>query len=153
MPAGPTVTNTSCLIALERIGRLHLLEQLYGPLVVPVAVAREWGVSPLLPWIQAQAVQNVSLVQALCNQLGPGESEAIALALELSAVQVILDEKKARQMAQQFGLPVSGTLALVLHAKERGLIPTVRTVLDDLLATGFRISDALFQETLRQAGE
>jgi len=85
--------------------------------------------------------------------LGPGESEAITLASELSAARLILDDKKARRIAQQLGLPVTGTLAVLLRAKQQGFIPNVRDVLDDLAVAEFRVSDALIQDTLRQAGE
>jgi predicted nucleic acid-binding protein len=153
MPAGPTVTNRSCLIALEAIGRLDLLEGLYGIIVVPTAVVNECGGIPLPPWIQVMPVQNSALVQALRMQLGAGESEAIALAVENGAERLILNDKKARRVAKQFALPLSGTLAVVLYATEQGVIPAVRPVFDDLIATGFRISDALLKVALHAAGE
>jgi uncharacterized protein len=153
MPAAQTVTNSSCLIALEAIGRLDLLVQLYSGISVPPAVAGEWGADPFPSWIQTKTVQNSSLVQALRSQLGAGESEAIALAIELAAERLILDDKKARKVAQQFNLPLSGTLAVVLYAKERGLLPAVRPVFDDLRAAGFRVSDALLKVALKIAGE
>jgi predicted nucleic acid-binding protein len=78
MPAGPTITNSSCLIALEAVSRLDLLEQLYGTVVVPAAVANECGFAHLPKWVQVKTVQNSTLVQALRSQLGAGESEAIA---------------------------------------------------------------------------
>jgi predicted nucleic acid-binding protein len=98
-------------------------------------------------------VQNSALVQALRMQLGAGESEAIALAVENGAERLILNDKKARRVAKQFALPLSGTLAVVLYATEQGVIPAVRPVFDDLIATGFRISDALLKVALHAAGE
>lgn len=152
MPDPVTVSNSSCLIALELIGRLDLLRGLYGMVVVPTAVAYECG-SRLPQWFQVQTVQNQGMVRSLRLELGSGESEAIVLAGEVAASRLILDDKKARRIAQQLGLPITGTLAVLLRAKEQGLLASVRDVLDDLAAARFRISDALIEETLRRAGE
>jgi predicted nucleic acid-binding protein len=89
------VSNSSCLIGCERIGRLDILERLYAPLLIPPAVAAEWRA--LVPsWVTVQAVVNQGLVQSLQSQVGPGESEAIALALECQAERVLLDDLQAR---------------------------------------------------------
>ncbi len=75
------------------------------------------------------------------------------MALEHPGSTLLLDEKRARRFAAARGIALVGTAGVVLRAKQRGLIPTVRPVLDDLLATGFRLSDALYQGALRRAGE
>jgi predicted nucleic acid-binding protein len=75
------------------------------------------------------------------------------LASETSAARLILDDKKARRVAQQLGLPITGTLAALLRAKQQGLISNMRDVLDDLAAADLRISDALVVDALRRAGE
>ena len=97
-------------------------------------------------------MQNQALAQSLRLNLGVGEAEAIALSIEWSAARLILDDKKARRVARQLNLPVTGTLAVLLTAKERGIIPKVRDAIDVLLGANFRISDALVQEVLRRAG-
>jgi uncharacterized protein len=147
-----TVANSSCLIALDSIDQLELLRQLYQIVTIPEAVVHECG-TPLPAWFRIEAVQNKSLVKTLRLGLGPGESEAIALAGEVLASRLILDDRKARRAAQQLGLPVVGTLALLLRAKQEDLIPNVREVLDDLAVAEFWISDALRNDTLRRAGE
>jgi predicted nucleic acid-binding protein len=152
MPSGPTVTNSSCLIALEGAGELGLLEKLYGRVEVPSAVALEFG-SSLPAWVDVLSVQDQALVQTLQLGLGPGESEAIALAKERSADRLVLDDRKARRIAQQLGLPVTGTLAILIRAKERGFIASVRDVINALLSLNFRLSDTLVEEALRQANE
>jgi predicted nucleic acid-binding protein len=151
-PSNPTVSNTSCLIALEGIGRLHLLEQLYQQLVIPGAVAREWGIA-IPSWMTIQPVQNQPLIHALHLQVGLGEAEAIALALETAATRLILDDLRARRVAASFSIPVTGTVGVVLRAKQQGLVPLVRPVFDDLQAAGFWISGALLQQALQLAGE
>ena len=99
MPDPITVSNSSGLIALESIGRLDVLRQLYGTVTIPPAVFQECGAA-LPTWFSVQAVQNQELVRSLRMNLGAGESEAIALASELSAARVILDDKKARRTVE-----------------------------------------------------
>ncbi|GIW94324.1 MAG: DUF3368 domain-containing protein [Pirellulaceae bacterium] len=152
MPEGLTVSNSSCLIVLEAVGQLNLLRQLYSRVNVPETVAKEFG-SALPAWCEVRAVTNQSLVQTLKLDLGTGEAEAIALSIECSASRLILDDKKARRVARQLNQPVTGTLAILLRAKERGLLSNVRTVLDALVAANFRVSNTLVQEVLREAGE
>ena len=152
MPNGPTISNSSCLIALDAIGRIEILRHLYTSIVVPDAVAQECGAA-MPSWANVQSVQNHPFVRTLRLNLGAGESEAIALAVECGADRLILDDSKARKTAVQLQLPVTGTLAIVLRAKQHGHIATVRDVLDDLRAAGFFVSDALLQQVLNSAGE
>ena len=152
MPDPLSVSNSSGLIALESIGRLDLLHRLYGTVTIPDAVAQECGMA-LPGWLTVQAVQNRGLVQSLRMNLGPGESEAIALASETSAIRVILDDKKARRTARQLGLPVTGLLAVLLQAKHRGFVSSIREVIAELTAVQFFVSENLIEETLRRAGE
>ena len=75
----------------------------------------------------------------------------IALALAHENAVVLIDEKKGRRIAREHGLPVIGTLGVVLRAKQQGLISAVKPLMDLLAATGFRMSDALYQDVLRRA--
>jgi uncharacterized protein len=152
MPDPVTVSNSSCLIALDLVGRLDLLHGLYGTVLVPDAVSYECG-GRLPQWVSVQPIQNQGMARTLQLGLGAGESEAIVLASETSAARLILDDKKARRIAQQLGLPITGTLAVLLRAKQQGLIPNLRDVLDDLAVADFRISHALVKDALRRAGE
>lgn len=147
-----TVLDSSCLITLDAIGRLALLQHVFSDLVAPTAVAQEFG-SAVPSWLHVQSVQNRPLVNSLRLQLGAGESEAIALASELNAARLVLDEKKARRVAKQLGLPVAGTVAVAIRAKQMGLITTAREVLDEMKAVGFHMTDALYQEALRLSNE
>ncbi len=152
MPNGPTISNSSCLIALDAVGQIEILRLLYTTITVPDAVARECG-SAMPSWANVQSVQDQALVQSLNVNLGAGESEAIALAIECSAANLILDDNKARRVAGHLQLPVTGTLAILLRAKAGGHIATVRDVLDALRGAGFFASDALLQQILTAAGE
>jgi predicted nucleic acid-binding protein len=100
-----------------------------------------------------QAVANSSVVTALRTQMDEGEAEAIALALELEDVLLILDDKKARRVAQQMGMKVIGTVGMLLRAKRQGVIAEVKPLLLKLTEADFRISQGIIQEALRLSGE
>jgi predicted nucleic acid-binding protein len=152
VPEGLTICKSSCLITLDAVGALAILESLYDAIAVPDAVAQECG-GALPTWIEVHFVQNQPLARSLHLDLGAGEAEAIALAVECSASRIILDDKKARRMATGLDLPVTGTLAVLLKAKERDILANVRDILDAMLAKNFRVSVALVREFLREAGE
>jgi len=120
--------------------------------MAPPAVVAEFGRRP--EWLHDVAVgrpSEVLLLRAL--PFGAGEAEALAVALEHPGSTVLLDEKRARRFAAERGIAVIGTAGVVIRAKQRGLIPSVRPVLNDLLSTGFRLSDSLYAGVLRRAGE
>lgn len=146
----PVVTNSTCLIALERIGHLQLLPALFEPIIAPPKVQEELGIS--LPWVLLRTPTNQTAVKALLLLAGEGEAEAIALATELRH-RVILDDRKARRIAQQMGLRVIGTAGVLIKAKRNGIIPRIGPLLDALQGCGFRLSTPLISEALRLAGE
>jgi predicted nucleic acid-binding protein len=148
------VADASPLIALERIGQLALLEALFGEILIPPAVARE--VTPRLvlpPWIRERAPQHPIAAEVLRAALGPGESEAIGLALEIHADRLIVDERAGRRVAEALGLRVAGVLGLLVISKQRGLIPALRPQIESLLREGFRADPNLIGRVLRRAGE
>jgi predicted nucleic acid-binding protein len=152
--ARPVIADSSTLIALEQIGQLDLLMQLFSQLLVPPAVAQETARSVTLPaWIAVQTLGQPIGPQILGSSLGPGESEAISLALELGVQWIVLDDLGARRLAARLGLPVIGVVGVLLAAKRRGLVPAVRPHLDALLSFKFRIAPSLYQNALIEAGE
>ncbi len=145
------VADSACLIGLERIGRLDLVSSQFTTVLAPPAVLAEFGVA--LPWIELRAPKNLTLVAALRLQVETGESEAIALAAESAGAELILDDRKARRIAQSMGLPLVGTVGLLLRAKRDGLVIAVEPLLDSLAASGFHVAPALRLEALRRARE
>jgi predicted nucleic acid-binding protein len=113
------VADTSPLIALHQIGFLWLFESLYAGIVIPPAVASE--VAPSLPelpaFVRVQALTKPVPHGAYGIALGDGEAEVIALALELGADQVVLDEVRGRDVATRLGLKVVGTLGILRAAQ------------------------------------
>lgn len=139
-----SVSNSSPLIALEQIGQLQLLQQLFGTITVPPAVTREVAPTMALPtWVNERQLMQAIGPKILAASLGPGESEALSLALEVKAHRVILDERPARRLAQALHLPVIGTLGVLLSAKKRGLVALLKPHLDALLRYDFRMASIL----------
>jgi predicted nucleic acid-binding protein len=149
------VSNSSPLIALARIQRLDLLPAIFESILIPPAVAREIAPSiPALPtWLRIQAPSVLPPASLLRRRLGDGEREALALAIELRADWIILDDLPARRSAEATGLNVIGTLGTLLAAKRSGLLESVRPELDALLRTSFFLNPKLYDELLRAAGE
>jgi hypothetical protein len=147
-------SNSSPLIGLERIGQLDLLERLFSTVSIPSAVLKELGPHTILPtWCVHSPLQHAIPRSLLVAHLGAGETEAIALAIELGPVEVLLDDKQARALAQANGLRVVGVIGLLLRAKKGGLLPVVKPLLDLLVQTQFHISRQPYEHALRLAGE
>ncbi len=100
------VSDSTCLIALERIGRFDLLPAVFDQIWIPPAVAGEFG-QPL-PWLLVRAPTNLGAVAAYEALVDAGEASAIALAAELKC-EVILDDLQARRLAAREGLHCVGT--------------------------------------------
>lgn len=99
------------------------------------------------------APSNSIPVLRLVTDLGPGETEVLALALEAAAPIVIFDDALGRQAAEFLKLRLTGTLGLLLDAKRKGLIARVGPVLDELQALGFRVAAHTRTAVLKLAGE
>jgi len=145
------VTNSTCLIGLERIARLDLLPQVFSVIVAPSVVQTEVGFS--VEWLEIQDASNREAALALGTQLDAGEAEAIALARELGDTVVILDDKKARRIAREMGLRVLGTAGILVRAKRQGILSQVEPLLKALQQAGFHMTKILYHETLRLANE
>ncbi len=158
------VSDTSPILALAVVGRLNLLEDLYGTVIIPEAVFRELslaesedpGVKAIRgsPWIGVRTVEDKSLLEVLLGELDPGEAEAIALAKELGAELLLIDERRGRKVASRFGLKFTGVLGVLAEAKRRRLVPTVKPIIDELInQAGFWLGGEVYARFLREAGE
>lgn len=132
------ICNTSPLQYLYQLEMLHVLQTLAGHIIVPpavideLAVGRAQGVSlpdlMVLEWVTVRPVASAAVLP-LITDLGPGETEVLALALESSDAIVILDDALARQVASTLAIRFRGTLGLLLDAKQAGLISSVAPLL------------------------
>ena len=155
------VSDTSPISNLYQIGRLGLLRELFGDVVLPGAVAEEIGAldrnrSILADndWIKVVELQDRESLAGLTETLDKGEAEAIALALEISADAVLIDEAMGRKEALRRGLNVTGIIGVLLRAKQKGLIPAVEPVIGELVTeAGFWLDPVFIEEILRISGE
>lgn len=145
------ITDASCLIALDRVGRLDLIPSLVSNAVAPPAVIEEFGRK--LDWLRELPVQDKRVLATLRAQLDSGEAEAIAVALEHPGSILLIDERQGRRLAESLGVSVLGTLGLLIQAKQRGILEAVRPLMDALIAVDFRVSDGLYNQVLQLAGE
>jgi predicted nucleic acid-binding protein len=148
------VVDSSLQIVYQRIGQLDLLCSLLDHAHVPTAVRREvFGDGPLPVWIEERSLVQPVASQIAAARLGAGESEAIALALELRATELVLDDMAARRLAQTLHVPVIGSVGMLLRAKVKGLISEVRPLMESMQQAEFHISERVFKGILTAAGE
>ena len=146
------VTDTTCLIALDRIDRLGILPLLYDPVVAPPAVLREFGQRPT--WLHEERPDDDAGVVALRARLDAGEVEAIVLAQRLPGAVLLIDEARGRRVAVELGLRIIGTAGVLLGAKRARLVPRLKPLLDELRDRhAFRLSDHLYERFVQDAGE
>ncbi len=158
------VSNTSPIFYLSTIGQLDLLRQLYNEILIPTTVFNEITnvgntdvsarVVPELSWIKTQSAADRALVRTLSKELDPGEAEAIALAVELKADRLLIDERLGRSAALRLGLKITGVLGILVAAKRNNLIQEVKPLLDILIdRVGFWIDEQLYTEVLQAVDE
>lgn len=148
------ISNASPLIALHQIEQFHILPDLFDTILIPSAVAAETTtIKPFPQWIQMASLTQSIAPMILRASLGDGESEAISLALETDCQLLILDDRPARRLAQTIGIPIIGTLGVLVAAKRRSLVPAIKPSLHRLKQVNFHISDALYEFVLRAAEE
>lgn len=132
------ISDTSCLIALDRINQLDLLQKLFQQVVTTQAVQEEFG-KELPKWIRIDEIQNSDKTLELEAVLDKGEASAIALALETKESRLIIDEKKGRKVAQNLNIEIFGTLRIIQMAKQKGIIESARPVIVELRQAGFHL--------------
>lgn len=162
MPDRLTLCNTSPLLYLNLIGQLDILPALYQTITIPTAVRNELllgqrqGISvpdvDNLPWVKVTALKDRTLIP-LITDLGSGEAELIGLGRQHPGSRLILDDTLGRRIASLNKLTVTGTVGVVIKAKQEGLVSAVRPVVLALRQSGLWLGDDLIQEVLRQAGE
>lgn len=158
------VSDTSALSNLALVEHLWLLEAIYQNVIIPDVVASELAAAsnPAIPailqlnWVQTKSVTQPQLANQLQKERGldAGEANAIALALEIQADDLLIDERLGRREAIRLGLSIIGILGVLLIAKQRNLIPQVKPVMDALVnKAGFRISPQLYQRVFTLSQE
>jgi predicted nucleic acid-binding protein len=146
------ISDTSCFIILSKVNELNLLEKLYGQIVTTFEVAEEFG-EQLPEWVLIEYVKDKSKQNILELQIDKGESSAISLALEFPQSTIILDDYKARKIARKLGISYTGTLGVIISAKHKGIIPSIKPILEKIKNTNFRVSAEIELKALKEANE
>jgi uncharacterized protein len=156
------VSDAGPIVVFARIGRLSLLRDVTGTLLIPDAVHSEIffnngampGASEVAQaaWIQRVSVADRSIVDRMPSVLHEGEREAITLAKERGA-QLLVDETRARRAADDQGIEVIGTLRILDQAKQSGHIALVRPIVVQMQSQGYRFDRTLILRFLETVGE
>lgn len=150
------ISNATPIINLLKIGQLDILKKLYGRITVPSYVFREIEEGKKkefyidlksVEWIDIIELKNKEILEFLID-LDAGEAETIALAKELKSDLTIIDEKLGRRIAQNFELKITGTLGVLMRAKEKGMISDLKSLFYELKEKGTFINDKLIDELL-----
>ena len=156
------VINASPLIFLSRGGYLDLLRQFAERILVPAPVAEEIRMKgpddvtaralSETPWIEVVPIPRVP-EEVIEWGLGTGESSVLAIAVAHPGMEAIIDDLAGRKYAECLGIPLRGTLGIVLVAKKRGVVSLARPVVEDLIRSGLYLSRPLIDEALKRVGE
>lgn len=157
------VVNTGPLLALGACGQVELLRALHQHVVVPPEVVSELrrvdspGRAPAVAGLEASWLELVELRERpagfLEAYLDDGEAAVIALAQQLGARWVVIDERRGRLAARALRLSVTGSIGILLRAKRHGLIEAVKPCLDSMHSAGVWLHEELIRLALNEAGE
>ncbi|GHT48413.1 DUF3368 domain-containing protein [Bacteroidia bacterium] len=155
------ISNTTPILSLLKIDKLYILKELYETVSIPEAVFYEIETGKdkefytdlsEIEWIKIEKIR-VQESKLYLFDLDAGEAEVLILAQEQKADLVILDEIMGRRYAQQLGITLTGTLGILLKAKERGIIAAIKPLLYELIQKGSWLNPKLIAGILEKAGE
>lgn len=156
------VVNASPLIYLAHANLIDLLQvagpEILVPMPVSTEIRRRGKADPTVkvldgtPWLkEIEAAPEASRVRLW--DLGPGETSVLSWAIAHPGARAILDDLAGRRCAETLGIPLIGTLGLVLKARNQGLIPAARPVVNQLVEAGMYLSESLISKALKLVGE
>ncbi len=155
------ISNTTPIISLLKVDKLNLLKELYTKIIIPKAVCLEIEKGKEKPyyhdltqieWIEIKEIANPDSKDYFFD-LGDGEAEVLILAKELNADLIIMDEIMGRRYSKQLGFNLTGTIGILLKAKEIGLINSVHDLLTELTKKGTWLNPKLIKKTIELANE
>jgi predicted nucleic acid-binding protein len=141
------ITDASCFILFDKIGCIHILEDLYGQVITTPEIAAEYG-KRLPGWVQLQSVKNRNLLNTYAEMVDIGEASAIALAFEVVSPSLILDDLKGRNLADRLQLTYTGSIGVLILARQQGVISLLQPYFEKIKTTDFRIPASLLQALL-----
>ena len=146
------IADTSCFILLDKISKKQLLQKIFLSVINTQIIAAEFG-KPLSNWVRVVPVQNIHYQHLLKLEVDAGEASAFALSVEYNTSLLIIDDFKARKLADKLFLNYTGTLGVLLKAKELKILPSVKPFLIKIQSTNFRFSQKVIDEILAIAQE
>ncbi|MBI4688312.1 MAG: DUF3368 domain-containing protein [Nitrospirae bacterium] len=152
------VSNTSPLILLDKVEYLWILGRLFKKVIMPPSVDKEWlrpGGYVVPDWLSVNNLSSEAESDAtkLYQDMDKGEAEAIALFRVMKADLLLLDDLRARRYAKSLGLPVAGTVGLLITAKQRGIISEIKPILDNLRKHKFYLSNDIIKKAMDMVNE
>lgn len=157
------ITNTSPLLLLAKIRRLDLLRQLFDEILIAGAVYEEINAKlacetkEINVLIQTKVIYlreaRTDIVKNLPVDLGKGERETIALAIETNADLVVMDDQEGRRLARSQGLSITGTVGVLIEARERKLVASIRQEMDHLIEAGMWLDEGFYHRILQEFDE
>lgn len=157
-----TFINTSPLLYLHQVGQLEILSKLYGTVIAPTAVEQELAVGKakgidvpdlnFLNWLEIRAIESAFTIPNVID-LGRGEAEVIALGLENPSSLLILDDQLGRRIAALHQLRYTGTLGVLIKAKQAGHLAAIAPIITRLQEQGMWLTESVIQATLKLAEE
>jgi len=146
------ISDTSCFIVLSNINELEILQKVYNKIITTSDIVSEYG--DVLPhWVEIQNAEDKYSQQLLEMQIDKGEASAIALAMENTGCTLILNDYKARKIAEKLGIDITGTIGVIIKAKLKGIIPSIKPLLEKIRHTDFRLSAEIEILALKEACE
>ena len=157
------ISNSTPLIALEKIDKLNLLQQVYKEIIIPYAVyeevvleSKQNVINDFIKesgFIKIMNIENVEAKKIFVTSLHKGEVEVMILAKEIKAEVYIIDDLLARKYAKYHSLNITGTIGVILKAKELGIISEIKPIIDELMKAGIYIDIKLYNKILAIANE
>jgi hypothetical protein len=158
------VSNISPLSNMAVIGKIHLLQEIYPNIIICSTVYTELmqfsqiklTIARLVEsgWLSVERPTNLQLVSRLEQTLDLGEASAIALAIQINAERLLIDERLGRTFATQYGLKIRGIVGILVYAKNQGLLSATKPIIDRLInEAGFRVDQTLYDFALQESGE
>lgn len=146
------IADTSCFILLDKIGELNVLQTIFSSITTTKTIAAEF-IKPLPDWIRVVEIKNKYYQKISEIEVDAGEASAFALSIEYNKPLLIIDDLKARKLADKLLINYTGTLGVILKAKELKIIPSIKPILIKIQLTNFRFSQKIFEEILEIANE
>lgn len=146
------ISDTSCLILLSKIDEFDLLQQLANHVYITKDIFEEYG-HEIPSWIIIKDVKDQHYQKIIELDIDKGEASAIALSIEFEESVLILDDLKGRKYASKLGLKFTGTLGLIMKAKQLGVLKAIKPIITKIKNTNFRFNDDLLDSIIKEAGE